>query len=491
MKAFFIKYKELILFLFWGTITLFFTCNHVVWRDEMRALSIVIDSHSIFDLAFHKLENEGHPILWYLILYIFYFILKSTIVLKIASFTIGIFNTYLIVFKTKLYFIVKLLLIFTSLMFFEYTIKARNYGISITFILLLYNLLDKEFNKKNYFLLILFSILLSQTNIIGFIISIAFHIIYLFEKRIQNKKLLLISGVVLFSNTLLFYLITKTNSLSVFFIDKSVLIKKMLNLNSLSLLLPYYSFKPFIGTMNSVGIGIGTLILFLLILSLKKSKLYLTAIYTLLILAQFISVYVYGLFPRHIGLIIIFYILLFFRINSFENINAIKNYLNLPTLILIIFFVANIVQIFETIEKPHSCSKEFANFINDEKYNNSILIGERDFFTEAIPYYSDIDIYVPREKIYSKITHFTSKNSDTLKMSEILNISDSIKKPILLLFDSFSYYKSKPIRHFFNMREKCFIFDTVNLSRIQFLKNFTNTQSDEFYELYYIKPRKI
>jgi hypothetical protein len=265
----------------------------------------------------------------------------------------------------------------------------------------------------------------------------------------------------------------------------------MLNLNSLSLLLPYYSFKPFIGTMNSVGIGIGTLILFLLILSLKKSKLYLIAIYTLLILAQFISVYVYGLFPRHIGLIIIFYILLFFRINSFENINAIKNYLNLPTLILIIFFVANIVQIFETIKKPHSCSKEFANFINDEKYKNSILIGERDFFTEAIPYYSDIDIYVPREKIYSKITHFTSKNSDTLKMSEILNISDSIKKPILLLFDSFSYYKSKPIRHFFNMREKCFIFDTVNLSRIQFLKNFTNTQSDEFYELYYIKPRKI
>jgi hypothetical protein len=75
-------------------------------------------------------------------------------------------------------------------------------------------------------------------------------------------------------------------------------------------------------------------------------------------------------------------------------------------------------------------------------------------------------------------------------MSEILNFSDSTKKPILLLFDSFSHYKSKPVRHFFNMREKCFIFDTVNLSRIQFLKNFTNTQSDEFYELYYIKPRK-
>ncbi len=241
--------------------------------------------------------------------------------------------------------------------------------------------------------------------------------------------------------------------------------------------------------MNSVGISIGILILFLLILSLKKSKTYLIGIYLLLILAQFISINVYGLFPRHIGLIIIFYILIYFKLNPSNNSKSIKNYINLPTLILIVFFVANIVQIFETIEKPHSCSKELADFINEDKYKNSILIGERDFFTESIPYYSDIEIYVPREKSFSKITHFTYKNSDTLKMSEIIHFTDSLNRPILLLFDSLSHYKSKPIRHFFNMREKCFIFDSVNLNRIQFLKNFTNTQSDEFYELYYIKPK--
>lgn len=484
------KNKNSLLFLLWGFISLYFTISHVIWRDEMRALSIVIDSNSIFDLAFNNLENEGHPLLWYIYLYILYFFIQSTLVLKIASFSIGIFNAYLIIFKTKLSFIVKILLLFTSLMFFEYTIKARNYGISITFILLLYNILDKEFNKKNYFLLILYSIFLSQTNIIGFIISTAIHLIYIIEKKIINIKVLFISAFALFSNAILFYIITKTNTLSVFFIDKQLLINKTFSFKSLSLLLPYHSLKPFIDTMNSIGVGIGILVLILMFLSLKKSILYLLTIYTLLISAQFISINVYGLFPRHIGLIIIFYILLYFRINPSDNLKSITNYFNLPTLILIIFFVANIVQIFETIDKPHSCSKEFANFINDKKYKNSILIGERDFFTEAIPYYSDIDIYVPREKIYSKITHFTYKNSDTLKMSEIIQFSDSINKPILLLFDSFSHYKTKPIRHFFNMREKCFIFDTVNLSRIQFLKKFTNTQSDEFYELYYIKPKK-
>lgn len=481
------KYKNIFLFSLWGLICLYFTVNHVIWRDEMRALSIVMDSQSIFDLAFNKLENEGHPLLWYIILYILYFFLKSTIVLKIASFFIGIFNTYLIVFKTKLSFLVKFLLIFTSLMFFEYTIKARNYGISITFILLIYILLDKNFNKKNYIYLTICTLLLAQTNVIGFLISIALHLIYLIEKRIKDKRVILTSTIAILFSTVLFYFTTQINSNSVFFIDKQELIKKVFSLNSFSLLLPYYSFKPFIDVVTPMGITIGIIILGLMLFSLKKSKLYLLVIYFLLIFTQFISINVYGLFARHIGLIIILYILLYFRAHRAENQLSVKKFINLPTLFLIIFFVANLVQFNENIKQPLSCSKEFSNFIQNEKFKNSILIGERDFFAESIPYYSNIDIYIPREKIYSKITHFTYNNSDTLKMSEIFHFSDSVKRPILLLFDSFSHYKSKPIRNFYNMRDKCFIFDSLNLSRIEYLKSFTNAQSDETYELYYIK----
>ena len=57
---------------------------HEVYRDEVRALSLVIESHSIINFL-TNLHNEGHPFLWYLILYGFYSITHNYIALKIAS----------------------------------------------------------------------------------------------------------------------------------------------------------------------------------------------------------------------------------------------------------------------------------------------------------------------------------------------------------------------------------------------------------------------
>jgi len=41
--------------------------QHEMWRDEVRALSLAIESHSLPDLFAH-LKNEGHPGLWHVLL---------------------------------------------------------------------------------------------------------------------------------------------------------------------------------------------------------------------------------------------------------------------------------------------------------------------------------------------------------------------------------------------------------------------------------------
>lgn len=55
-----------ILFL-WLAVVIFTSSRHELWRDEVRALSIALQPESFWQLPM-VLRNEGHPILWYLIL---------------------------------------------------------------------------------------------------------------------------------------------------------------------------------------------------------------------------------------------------------------------------------------------------------------------------------------------------------------------------------------------------------------------------------------
>jgi hypothetical protein len=56
--------------------------QHEIWRDEMRALNLVIDSHSIQEILTNQ-EAEGHPALWYPMLYFSYHLLQTPLILKI------------------------------------------------------------------------------------------------------------------------------------------------------------------------------------------------------------------------------------------------------------------------------------------------------------------------------------------------------------------------------------------------------------------------
>lgn len=485
-----LKYKNHLLFIVWGIIALYFSYNHVIWRDEMRALSIAIDSKSLYELIFKKLHNEGHPILWYVLLYIFYNTIKATWTLKFLALLIGFINSFLIIFKTRFPFYIKFLIIFSSFFFFEYTIKSRNYGISITFILLMYLTYLKEYSFKDYIILLLYGIFLSQTNIIGLFISVLFILLYIYEKKRIPFHSYILAFLILSIILSLFYFTTKIDLNSAFYYNKYELINKITDFQSISLLFPFFLFKSFIGEMNIIGISICLTIVFFILYSLRKSKAILITIYLLLILTEFVTLHIYSLFPRHIGLVLFFYILLYFKSsNNIEEENILKKHISTPLILLLVFFFVNLFQMYENYSIPHSSSEKLANYIKTNHYEKLVLIGERDFFTEAIPYYSNLEIYIPREKKFSKYTHFTKENNDTLKLSQIYHFSDSIKQPILFLFDSLSYYKNKTHRIFYNYRNKVFIFDSTISKRITFLKNFSNAHSDEKYELYLLYPK--
>jgi hypothetical protein len=58
---------RLALFAAWLVVVLWLASHHVVWRDEVRALSFAIAGDSWADML-RGLHGEGHPALWYILL---------------------------------------------------------------------------------------------------------------------------------------------------------------------------------------------------------------------------------------------------------------------------------------------------------------------------------------------------------------------------------------------------------------------------------------
>src|SRR3954470_12363883 len=58
---------RVLLYAAWCALVLFLAARHVVWRDEVRGLSIALAGDSV-PAMLRILHGEGHPALWYLLL---------------------------------------------------------------------------------------------------------------------------------------------------------------------------------------------------------------------------------------------------------------------------------------------------------------------------------------------------------------------------------------------------------------------------------------
>src|SRR6185437_6312463 len=104
--------------------------HHILWRDELNALAITWASPSISSLFWH-IHREGHPWLWYLILWIPSRFTQSVLVLKFVQ---GIVSTAIILFvalRSPFRRWEKALVLAGYFFVFEYTVMSRMYGVML------------------------------------------------------------------------------------------------------------------------------------------------------------------------------------------------------------------------------------------------------------------------------------------------------------------------------------------------------------------------
>jgi len=100
-----------------------------MWRDELQAWLIVRDSHSAGQLL-HALHYEGHPLLWYLILYIPAHVSWNPVWMQVINGLFALGTAWLLLFARRLPLAVRTLLAFSFFFFYQYGVVARSYALT-------------------------------------------------------------------------------------------------------------------------------------------------------------------------------------------------------------------------------------------------------------------------------------------------------------------------------------------------------------------------
>lgn len=124
---------RLALFVAWVVLAGWLAADHVMWRDEVRALSLAISGDSLWTML-RTIHGEGHPALWYLLLRAGNALIGKAALPGLA-FVIGAAAAALVAWRAPFRPLVVALILFGAYTLDEYTVIARNYGMAMLLML--------------------------------------------------------------------------------------------------------------------------------------------------------------------------------------------------------------------------------------------------------------------------------------------------------------------------------------------------------------------
>lgn len=477
----------------WAVLVLYGIYEHIFWRDEVRALSIAIASDGFFGLP-HILENEGHPILWYVFLKTGYLMSKQTWILPLFSFCFAAGFSYLLLFKSRFPLWVSAALIFGVFGLYDFSIMARNYGIAAFFFLLFAHF--ARLKKPLWALGML--ILAAQTNSYATVFSLFLGTAYfVFELKKSKKEialfLLLIFGVVFA------YFIAKPNASSVVVgsIDiGNIPLDKIwtLGYGFLPLL---KGLEPYLGKINlfwSSALLYASLLLFI-----RKPWVMLLALAGMVFMTAF-QLGIRANFLRHCGIFVFYFTAIaWWQLDTIKATLKAGNKFRIPlfiALLAIAYMLADQLAYAKfyyssNIYNKASNAKYLGQWLTKNAPENAVIISEPDYIMESVVYYYNKSFYLPRERRSNTYSHFTKANKNTLHIKEILAIADSFKQLDKTVYFNTNWdFKDSVFKDTLTFSYDKRFFSSLN-SRNEFREKFKLIQSfnqwiwtDEVYYLY-------
>ena len=160
--------------------------HHVLWRDELNALAIAWASPTVLSLFWH-IHHEGHPWLWYVILWIPSRFTQSVLVLKVVQ---GLVSTAIILFvalRSPFRRWEKVLVLSGYFFVFEYTVLSRMYGV-LLLLFVLYLARRTRHPDAPIVSAVLLG-LMASVDTVGIILSASLLLEYIFALYLRGKPL--------------------------------------------------------------------------------------------------------------------------------------------------------------------------------------------------------------------------------------------------------------------------------------------------------------
>lgn len=176
MKKFFeflLKDKfNLVLFVLYFVIALVCVCHHEIWRDEAQVWLVARDLN-LFGIIDH-VRNEGHPLLWYFLVFPFAKLGLPVFSMQLLSFVFMSLAAGVFLWTSPFNRVVKTTVILSAGFLYFLTVISRNYSLIPLFLFLMAYYYPKQKEKPYHYAVAL--ALLAQTHVLicGFCAGMAF-----------------------------------------------------------------------------------------------------------------------------------------------------------------------------------------------------------------------------------------------------------------------------------------------------------------------------
>lgn len=494
----------------WAAVVLVMAARHVFWRDEVRAFSIALQGDNVLDML-RGLHGEGHPALWYLQLRGAHAVAPIREVLPAVSVAVAAAAMALLVFRSPFRPLVIALILFSGFALFEYSVVARNYGISMLVLFALAHLYPRHRDRGPAVGILL--ALLCNTNVPSALLAACFLLFWLVDligeeglRWGRKYRLLLLNGAIAAAGALVCFLTVFPTVHDAAQADVAgALTPGGIAAALFSPAKSFWLFLPHGTPPLPVLKALLTIVLVGSLLGLARAPGALLS--SLLAVAGF-ELFFQLVYPggyRHQALILVYLIAMYWLVarghggrwperwglqGRFDRIASAGRWMFVLLLAIQVVKSADPLSR-EAQGRPHSRARDLGALLERERLRHAILIADPDVLLEPMPYYAPNPIYLMREQRFGSVPLFTRRARVDLDLDDYLADARALRartgRPVVILM----MHRLDPARPAFRLREVYawdFSADPAQVRRFQAatrrLASFPPAVTDESYDVY-------
>lgn len=415
----------------WLAVTLWLVLNHVPWRDEVRAWSLMLSGGDSWWGMFRAVHGEGHPYLWYILLRAGHLLFGVREVLPALGFVVGAAAATLLALRAPFRLGIIAVLLFSAHLGFHLTVVSRNYGISA---LILFVIAATYQRVKDKPLLGILLLLLSNTNAPSVFLAGALLLYRMVElvseaPRLRSRQvaMVVVNGILLLLGVLLCFLAIYPP------VNDAAAASERIPFNASTALASIFDAeRSFAGLGFDRMLQAANVFILLSLAVFRRSRTALLSAIAAFIVLKLFFFFAFPAAYRHASLFLIFLVALLWidaerHPRAYGSSARDKGFLTLLSRwgFALLLAMQTILYVKEPLipsasGRPFSNAADLAALMKPPPYRNSPLIVDPDTLGESVVYHTGKPFWLLRQGRFGTVSTFSKQGEEGLTLDDIL-----------------------------------------------------------------------